>query len=374
MRVRGRWKRLLALALALETCLGGGGCLYPYNKHITPPCHGKLPRELDKVTQPVHVLEPNDLINVNAEVIIPKPPYRIEALDILLVQVSGTLANEPINGYYEIDPDGTLDLGLSYGKIMVERMTLARAKQAIESHLKKLLANPRVEQLSLAQSRGRQQVAGEHLVRADGTVFLGSYGDVFVAGLTLDEARKAITDQLSKELLDPEITLEVTGYNSKYFYLITDSGGAGDQVVRIPITGNETVLDALSQLGGVSPISSKFRIWIARPAPPAAGGKQQILPVDLNAITLRAKTATNYQLMPGDRLYVHSEPIVTFTATIARFFGPIEQVFGFTLFAQSLYFTLRPIRTPAPLGPLGTPDLTPITPTLPGPGSFTGPF
>ena len=48
--------------------------------------------------------------------------------------------------------------------------------------------------------------------------------------------------------------------------IITTFAGNGEQVVRLPITGNETVLDGISQIGGLSAVSSK-KVWIARPAP-----------------------------------------------------------------------------------------------------------
>ena len=55
-------------------------------------------------------------------------------------------------------------------------------------------------------------------------------------------------------------------YNSKVYYVITEGAGQGDLVARLPITGNETVLDAISQINGLSRLSSK-NIWIARPTP-----------------------------------------------------------------------------------------------------------
>jgi len=76
----------------------------------------------------------------------------------------------------------------------------------------------------------------------------------------------------------------------------------GDSVARLPITGNETVLDAIAQVNGLSPLSSK-RIWIARPQP--SGAKHdKVLLVDWQAITKGASSATNYQVFPGDRIFV----------------------------------------------------------------------
>src|SRR5262249_41229302 len=153
------------------------------------------------------------------------------------------------------------------GSVFIEGMTLPEGKQAIFKHLtdENGLRDPKVA-VSLPNPNGKQIVAGEHLVRPDGTVSLGIYGSVDVAGMTLDEVKQAVEDHLTKYIHDPEIQVDVLAYNSKVLYVITDGGGNGEQVTKLPFVGNETVLDALAQIGGPSEVSSK-RMWVARPAP-----------------------------------------------------------------------------------------------------------
>src|SRR4051812_35589402 len=45
---------------------------------------------------------------------------------------------------------------------------------------------------------GHQSVQGEHLVRPDGTISLGSYGSVLVSGLSVEQARSALTKYLAQ--------------------------------------------------------------------------------------------------------------------------------------------------------------------------------
>src|SRR5690606_10255488 len=116
-------------------------------------------------------------------------------------------------------------------------------------------------------------------------------------------------------------------YNSKKYYIITQGAGFGDNLVTAPITGNETVLDAISLIGGLSQLSST-RIWIARPAPPGAGC-EQILPVNYEEITRGAITTTNYQLLPGDRLFIAEDPMMRFDSFVSRLTRPFERMFGF---------------------------------------------
>src|SRR5947199_189530 len=83
-------------------------------------------------------------------------------------------------------------------------------------------------------------------------------------------------------------------------YVIADGAGYGEQVYPFPITGSETVLDAIGKINGLPAVASKRHIWVARrsPSPDCA---DQILPVDWCAITQHGVTATNYQVLPGDR-------------------------------------------------------------------------
>jgi polysaccharide export outer membrane protein len=114
------------------------------------------------------------------------------------------------------------------------------------------------------------------------------------------------------------------------YYLITDQAGNGYNMVRLPITGNETVLDALTESGGLQAPASLHGIWIARPAPDRPGC-EQILPVDMAAIMKRGDPTTNYQLFPGDRIYVKAQTLVTLENTLDKIFTPIERVFGVAL-------------------------------------------
>ena len=121
--------------------------------------------------------------------------------------------------------------------------------------------------------------------------------------------------------------MDVVAYNSKVYYVVTQGAGIGDFVRRFPVTGNETVLDAISQVGGLSQLSST-KIWIARPAP-AGANCEQIMPVDWEAITQGGLTATNYQVLPGDRVFIAQDAEVTLYNVVDRLIRPFERVVGF---------------------------------------------
>jgi len=297
------------------------------------------PRELSKVSLPAYRLEPPDVVQIEVPKMVPLPPYRLEVYDVLQVDVIGTLLDQPINGYYMVEAEGTINLGPAYGSVRVVGMTVAEARWAIEAHLRQILRAPEVS-VQLVRASGLQPISGVYLVGPDGTINLRQYGAVYVAGLTIPEAREAVRRHLSQFLDSPEVSLDVLAYNSKVYYVITEGPGEDDSVIRLPCTGNETVLDAIAQVGGISQVSSK-RIWIARPSP-AGTGCEQILPVDWNAITRGGNTATNYQVLPGDRIFIAHDDMIAFHAWIDKTVAPVERLFGFTGLGTS---TVRSLQT-----------------------------
>jgi protein involved in polysaccharide export with SLBB domain len=246
---------------------------------------------------------------------------------VVAIQVTGTLPDAPILGPYQIQPGGVLNLGQPYGTINIAGKTVDELQTVLVEHLKTILDMPIVS-VSLAEISGLQQITGQHLVASDGTVTLGSYGSVPVVGLTLAQAKHAIEDHLAQFLDQPDIGVDVFAYNSKVYYIITEGAGLGDGVTRWPITGNDTVLDAISNIQGLTEVSSKH-IWIARPVPYCE--QVQILPVDWKAITAQAATETNYQLLPGDRLFVAEDKMVAFDTGLGKLLAPFERAMGFSL-------------------------------------------
>jgi polysaccharide export outer membrane protein len=211
------------------------------------------------------------------------------------------------------------------------------------------IAPPDILTIDSLESLLTQQVRGPHLVRPDGTVGLGAYGSVFVAGMTIDEARVEIAKvlhahldparRLFKDVLDG-LSVDVLAYNSRVYYVITNRLGFGTIVDRLPITGSETVLDAISQLRGLPPEASKHHIWVARKTP-GPGGCENKLPVDWIGITRRGEMQTNYQILPGDRVYVAAEPIQQIDFVLSKWLSPVQRLFGAALLSSETINSIR---------------------------------
>jgi polysaccharide export outer membrane protein len=246
--------------------------------------NSNLPREFNKVTMPDYVVEPPDL---------------------LLVEVLEATPGRPISGERLVRPDGKISLGF-YGEVYVAGLTLPEVKEKIILHLRKYVSDVNL-----------------------GLVDVDENGEPVIDPVTKTAKRIEPRDS-------PTVFVDITAYNSKNYYM------EGDVLVtgRMPITGNETVLDAIHFAGGLMPTAAPQNIRLVRPAPPGACC-QQVLPVNLAAITSGGDPTTNYQLMPGDRIVVYRDPIVRFTVLLDRLAAPVQTVLGTTLQAA---FAIRSVK------------------------------
>lgn len=323
--------RIFCLWLGLLiTITSGCRAVYPGRLPDGPqPCTpGSIPREQAKVSLPDYIIEPPDILEIDAISLIPKSPYQLRVFDVVSVSTSGVSEEDSIDEDFTIQPDGSIQLGHKLGAVKAADLSSDQLQEQILQKLKQIYKDPSVW-VTLVQIGAQQQVAGEHLVAPDGKVNLGTYGRVRVVGLTIEEAQAAVQAHLSMYLENPQISLDVLGYNSKVYYVVTQGAGLGDQVYILPARGNETVLDAIGQIQGLQSNSST-RMWVARPGYNEQGG-DQILPVDWVAVTQRGDIKTNYQLLPGDRLYVSEDKLVALDTMMGKIFSPFERLFGVTL-------------------------------------------
>jgi polysaccharide export outer membrane protein len=293
---------LLALAI-LGTC----GC-QTVRKPEEEIAKGNLPREFQKVSMPEYVVEPPDL---------------------LLVEVLEALPGRPISGERLVKPDGKISLGF-YGEVYVAGLTTQEVKEKIVLHLRQFLS--------------------------DDVLGLWRFDDHANEDPEDDEWKPVNPRDTDRVFVD------VTAYNSKVYYIQGDVAQPG----RLPVTGNETVLDAINYAGGLIPTAAPQNIRLVRPAPPGACC-EQVLPVNLAAIVSAGDPTTNYQIMPGDRIMVYRDPIVRTTIFIDRLAAPFQTVINSLL---QYSFAARSVKSiNAPLFGAGTTAATPRgapLPTQPG--------
>src|SRR5438270_3574017 len=94
------WLRAtISAAIVCGTCAGclpGGAAHRQLLAHRCPvEVAPDQPRELSKMVMPDYVIEPPDILLIDAVRTVPLPPYRIEPLDTLAIQVTEPLPQQP---------------------------------------------------------------------------------------------------------------------------------------------------------------------------------------------------------------------------------------------------------------------------------------
>jgi polysaccharide export outer membrane protein len=206
MNVKKSYRWHFLLNIILISTLSGCASFAPPPNVLTDdiPSNDELAypigRELDKVSMPMYTIEPPDVLTISANRIIPKSPVKIHAGDGVQVNVEGTPLEQPIRGIFVVDPGGGVNLGPSYGRVIIANNSVEEAIEIVRNHLFRTLRQPQVS-LTVVDTPGLQAINGLHQVGPDGTVSLGIYGSVRVTGLTIPQATQKIEEHLAKDFL-----------------------------------------------------------------------------------------------------------------------------------------------------------------------------
>jgi polysaccharide export outer membrane protein len=143
------------------------------------------------------------------------------------------------------------------------------------------------------------RLPGDQTVLPDGTIQLGRYGQLVVAGKTIPQIEADTRAQIeAQEKNAGPIAVRLVTRVSKVYYVLGEVNAPG----AFPLQGRETVLDAILAAGGLNDKASRKFITLSRPTPP--DGCRVVLPICYNDIVQIGDTSTNYQIANGDRIYV----------------------------------------------------------------------
>ena len=149
-----------------------------------------------------------------------------------------TIIDQPIDGFYLVDPDGQVALGPSYGRVKIDGLTWQEAEKRITQHLKMILLKPTVQvalarrgppgqttalpkspftiavwdvlSVSAVGMKPGQPIDVPCVVEPDGRIALGpAYGRVAVGGLTCEQAEWKIAEYLKKIATESDTDLEL---------------------------------------------------------------------------------------------------------------------------------------------------------------------
>lgn len=135
------------------------------------------------------------------------------------------------------------------------------------------------------------------VVRPDGKITIPLVKDISVSGMTPAEAEKMITEQLSKQIKAADVTVIVNAINSKKIFVV---GGGVKNEGPISYTYRMTVMQALSEAGGLTDYAKRKKIYVLR----NENGRQYQLKFDYDAVLKGEHMETNIPMIPGDTLVV----------------------------------------------------------------------
>jgi len=133
------------------------------------------------------------------------------------------------------------------------------------------------------------------IVRPDGKISLPLIKEVEVAGLTPTQVEKVVTERLAK-FQEGNVTVMVTAIAPKQVYL---TGGVKKEG-PIPFKDGMTVLQALSEAGGLTDYAKRNRIYVLH----TQNGIQYRLEFNYNEVVKGVRMEQNYPLTPNDTVVV----------------------------------------------------------------------
>ena len=138
--------------------------------------------------------------------------------------------------------------------------------------------------------------------------------DTDLADLDLDaeidqEQLLALQRSISEAILTNKVSARIVNWDSKRIYVLGEVNSPGSFVYL----GSETVLDAILEAGGLAANANQHQIIVSRPS--NCNDCRTVMQVCYDQLVQLGDTSTNYQLRPGDRVFV---PTLTFTEDLKR--------------------------------------------------------
>lgn len=130
-------------------------------------------------------------------------------------------------------------------------------------------------------------------VRADGSIFYPYIGDVFVTSRDVADIQQEIRSRLAKFIPDPQVSVQVAGFNSQKVVVSGEVARPGTlPVTNIPLT----LIEAVTASGGLGPEANGQEVRITR--------GDHTFYLNLEAFLRDGKSRNNPLLQGGDVVYI----------------------------------------------------------------------
>jgi polysaccharide export outer membrane protein len=134
------------------------------------------------------------------------------------------------------------------------------------------------------------------VVRPDGKITVPMVKDVEVAGLTPTQAEASITSKLKQFISEPNVTVVVATIIAKKVYVL----GAVRKEGPLPYAPGMTVMQALSEAGGLTDFAKRKKIYVLRPD----NGQTYRLDFNYDNVVKGESMEQNIPLLPGDTVVI----------------------------------------------------------------------
>ena len=161
---------------------------------------------------------------------------------------------------------------------------------------------------------GHTEDIGENeiTIGVDGMAALPYVGNVKLAGLTLDEARRVIYSKLSQYYKLPELSVSIKSYGARKVYVMGNVQLPGIKEMNVD---NMNTYAAISSAGGVDNRGRSKHIQLIR----QIDGVLYYREINIDAFVKKHDLSQNIQLEDGDIVYVPDSGKVIFNEDIAPY-------------------------------------------------------
>ena len=149
-------------------------------------------------------------------------------------------------------------------------------------------------------------------VGVDGMARLPYSGNIKLAGLTLDEARDLIYENLSPYFKLPELNVYLKNYGARKVYVM---GNVNDPGIKDMNVDNMNVYAAISSAGGVDKRGRSKHIQLIR----QIDGVLYYREINIDAFTKKHDLSQNIELEDGDIIYVPDSNKIIFSEDVAPY-------------------------------------------------------
>jgi polysaccharide export outer membrane protein len=169
---------------------------------------------------------------------------------------------------------------------------------------------------------GRLELTGKRTVGPDGMISLPVIGAVHVAGLTREDAAKAIITSLSADYYNVSVTISIDKYSSNRVRVL----GYVQHPGEIPFEGTPTLLDAIGRAGLISPIVTANGVATnIGPGIPETctiyRGNDTAVQVELRKLLISGSVLADMRLRRNDIVYV-PQPKESFVSVLGEVAKP----------------------------------------------------